>query len=318
MELRHLRYFCAVADWHGFNRAARALHTSQSSISAQIRDLEQEIGVTLFNRAQSHASLTPAGGKFLEEARRLVAGADRAVDLAQRAARGEIGALSIGFIIWGTGAFFPGVIRAFRGLYPGVQLFLTEEMAVTQSEALLKGTIDVAFTRPLEPPYDRQLRSEMLYMDPLVAVLPAGHRLAGRPLRLAALADERFVVCDRSAAPSIFDRIIALCAQAGFVPKIAQTSNRISSVLTLIQAGEGVTLIPSSLQHFRFPDLAFCPLTKPTGTIGLVMAWSPERDNVVKTAFLDFIRSKKKLIRSSLKVCSGGLVPTNRIQGITE
>ena len=302
MELRHLRYFCAVADWHGFNRAARALHTSQSSISAQIRDLEQEIGVTLFNRAQSHVSLTPAGEKFLEEARLLVAGADRAVDLAQRTARGEIGSLSIGFLIWGTGAFFPSVIRAFRELYPGVQLFLTEAMSVMQSEALLKGTIDVAFTRPLQPPYDRQLRSEMLYMDPLVAMLPAGHRLAGRPLQLAALADERFVVCDRNMAPTLFDSIFALCAQAGFVPKIAQTSNLLSSVLTLIQAGEGVTLIPSSLQHCRFSDLAFCPITKPTGTIELVMAWSPERDDAVKTAFLDFIRSKKKLIRSSLKV----------------
>jgi DNA-binding transcriptional LysR family regulator len=302
MELRHLRYFCAVADWQGFNRAARALHTSQSSISAQIRDLEQEIGVTLFNRAQSHVSLTPAGEKFLEEARRLVAGADRAVDVAQRTARGEIGSLSIGFLIWGTGAFFPGVIRAFRELYPGVQLSLMEATTVTQSEALLKGTIDVAFTRPLEPPYDRQLRSEMLYIDSLVAVLPAGHRLAGRPLQLAALADERFIMCDRSAAPTLFDRIIALCGQAGFVPKIAQTSNMISSVLTLVQAGEGVTLIPGSLQRFRFSDLAFCPLTKPTGTIEMVMAWSPERNDVVKTAFLDFIRSKKKLIRSSLKV----------------
>jgi len=258
--------------------------------------------VTLFNRAQSRVSLTPAGEKFLEEARRLLAGADRAVDVAQRTARGEIGSLSIGFLIWGTGTFFPGVIRAFRELYPGVHLSLMEMMSVTQSEALLKGMIDVAFTRPLEPPYDRQLRSEMLYMDPLVAVLPAGHRQAGRPLQLAALADERFVVCDRSAAPTIFDKIIALCAQAGFVPKIAQTSNLISSVLTLIQAGEGVTLIPSSLQHFRFSDLAICPLTKPTGTIELVMAWSPERDDVVKTAFLDFIRSKKKFIRSSLKV----------------
>jgi DNA-binding transcriptional LysR family regulator len=142
----------------------------------------------------------------------------------------------------------------------------------------------------------------MLYADPLVAVLPAGHRLVGRPLQLAALADERFVVCDRSAAPKIFDRIIALCDQAGFVPKIAQTSNLISSVLTLIQAGEGVTLIPSSLQQFRFSDLAFCPLTKPTGAIGLVMAWSPERSDLVKTEFLDFIRSKKNLIQSSLKV----------------
>jgi DNA-binding transcriptional LysR family regulator len=103
-------------------------------------------------------------------------------------------------------------------------------------------------------------------------------------------------------APTLFDGIIALCAQAGFVPKIAQTSNMLSSVLTLIQAGEGVTLIPGSLQRVRFSDLAFCPLTRPTGTIEFVIAWSPERDDVLKTAFLDFIRGKKKLIRSSLKV----------------
>jgi DNA-binding transcriptional LysR family regulator len=143
----------------------------------------------------------------------------------------------------------------------------------------------------------------MLYIDSLVGVLPAGHRLAGRPLQLASIADERFVVCDRSVAPAYFDRIIVVCAKAGFVPKIAQTSNSVSSVLTLIQAEEGVTLIPGSQQHVRFfSDLSFCPLTKPTGTIDLVMAWSPEREDVAKTAFLDFIRSKKKLIRSSLKV----------------
>jgi DNA-binding transcriptional LysR family regulator len=249
MELRHLRYFCAVADWNGFNRAARALHTSQSSISAQIRDLEQEIGVTLFNRARSRVSLTPAGEKFLQEARRLVAGADRAVDIAQRTARGEIGSLSIGFVIWGTGTFFPGVIRAFRQLYPSVQLSLMEATSVTQSEALLNGTIDVGFMRPLEPPYDRQLRSEMFYMDRLVAVLPAAHQLAGRPLQLGALADERFVMFDRSAVPTIFDRIMALCAQAGFVPKIAQTCNSLLSVLTLIQAvfNASVSLISPSV-----------------------------------------------------------------------
>jgi DNA-binding transcriptional LysR family regulator len=205
--------------------------------------------LAMYKRLMPHYFLTPAGEKFLEEARRLVAGADRAVDVAQRTARGEIGSLTIGFVIWGTGAFFPGVIRAFRELYPGVQLSLMEMMSVMQSEALLKGTIDVAFTRPLEPPYDRQLRSESLYKDPLVAVLPARHRLAGRPLQLAALADERFVIFDRSLAPAM---IIALCAQAGFVPKVAQTSNLISSILTLIQAGEGVTLIPSSLQRFPF------------------------------------------------------------------
>lgn len=302
MELRHLRYFCAVADWNGFNRAARALHTSQSSISAQIRDLEQEIGVELLHRTQSQVSLTEAGKRFLEESRKVIAAADRAVDIAQRTARGEIGSLTIGFLIWGTGRFFPGIIREFRQLHPGVQLSLMEMLSRAQPEALLRGTIDIGFTRPLESPYDSQLQSELLYTDPVVAVLPADHRLAGGPLRLQDLADERFVICDRDIAPIFFDKFTSLCAQAGFSPNIVQTSNLVSSVLTLVEAGEGVTLLPSGLEHRRFSDLSFCPLIDPGGGIDLVMAWSPHREGETHKAFLDFMRSKKKLIQNSLEI----------------
>lgn len=302
MELRHLHYFCAVADWNGFNRAARALHTSQSSISAQIRDLEQEIGVKLLNRTQSHVTLTEAGKRFLEESRKVVAAADRAVDIAQRTARGEIGSLTIGFLIWGTGTFFPGIIRGFRKLHPGVHLSVMEMLSRAQPEALLNGSIDIGFMRPLEPPYDSQLRSELLYTDPVVAVLPADHRLAGGPLRLHDLADERFVICDRDIAPTFFDKVTSLCAQVGFSPKIVQTSNLVSSVLTLVEAGEGITLLPSGLQHSRFSDLSFCPLIDPGGGIDLVMAWSPNREGEIQKSFLDFMRSKKKVIRSSVNI----------------
>jgi DNA-binding transcriptional LysR family regulator len=156
--------------------------------------------------------------------------------------------------------------------------------------------------RPLEPPYDSQLRSELLYTDLVVAVLPADHRLAGGPLRLHDLANERFVVCDRNIAPTFFDKITSLCAQAGFSPNIVQTSNLVSSVLTLVEAGEGVTLLPSGLQHRRFSDLSFCPLIDPGGGIDLVMAWSPKREGETHKSFLDFMRSKKKFIRSSLKI----------------
>lgn len=302
MELRHLRYFCAVADWNGFNRAARALHTSQSSISAQIRDLEREIGVKLLNRTQSHVTLTEAGKRFLEDSRKVVAAADRAVEIAQRTARGEVGSLTIGFLIFGTGTFFPEIIRGFRQLHPDVQLSVMEMLSRAQPEALLNGSIDIGFMWSLEPPYDSQLRSELLYTDPVVAVLPADHRLAGEPLRLQDLANERFVVCDRNIAPTLFDKITSLCAQAGFLPNIAQTSNLASSVLTLVEAGEGVTLLPSGLHHNRLSDLSFCPLIDPAGSLDLVMAWSPKREGETHKSFLDFMRSKKKFIRSSLKI----------------
>ncbi|HZU10137.1 MAG TPA: LysR family transcriptional regulator, partial [Pseudacidobacterium sp.] len=160
MELRHLRYFCAVAEWRGFNRAARALHVSQSAISEQVLDLENEIGVALLNRSQHRVSLTPAGEVFFNEARKVLAAADRAVDLAQRSARGESGALTIGFLVWGTGRFFPTIIREFRRQHPHIRLSVMEMAPAAQSEALLNGSIDIGFTRPLQPPYDGLLQSE--------------------------------------------------------------------------------------------------------------------------------------------------------------
>ena len=301
MELRHLRYFCAVADWRGFNRAAQALHVSQSAISEQILALEHEMGVPLLNRNQRQVSLTPAGEIFLEEARKVLVAADRAVEATQRSARGETGPLTVGFLVWATGRFFAPIIREFRRLYPDVRLSLMEMAPAQQSEALLSGSIDIGFTRPLQSPYDRLLRSETLYVDPLIAVLPVDHPLANHPLRLQELANEPFVVCDRTLSPTLFDKITALCAQAGFSPKITQTSNVLSSVLILVQAGEGVTLIPSSLQHYRFSDLSYCPLIEPAGTVELVMAWSPEREGGIQKAFLDFMRSKRESIQEFIK-----------------
>ncbi len=302
MELRHLRYFCAVAEWRGFNRAARALHVSQSAISEQVLDLENEIGVALLNRSQHRVSLTPAGEVFFNEARKVLAAADRAVDLAQRSARGESGALTIGFLVWGTGRFFPTIIREFRRQHPHIRLSVMEMAPAAQSEALLNGSIDIGFTRPLQPPYDGLLQSELLYQDPLIAVLPVDHPLAGRPLALRALADEPFIVCNRSLSSTLFDKITALCAEAGFSPKITQMSNVLSSVLTLVQAGEGVTLIPSSLQHYRFNDLSYCPLIEPRGSVELVMAWSAEREGGIQRTFLEFMRQKKELIQSSIRI----------------
>jgi DNA-binding transcriptional LysR family regulator len=300
MDLRHLRYFCAIAEWEGFNRAARALHVSQSAISEQILDLEEEIGVPLLNRSHHRISLTAPGEVFLEEAKKVLAAADRAVDVAQRSHRGEIGSISIGYLIWGTGTFFPNLIREFRRRHEGVRISLVEMAPALQSEALVKGAIDIGFTRPLEPPYNAQLKSELLYMDPLIAVLPADHRLAPGPIALEALAEENFVLCDRNLSPTLFDKSTSACIQAGFTPRITHTSNVLSSALTLVQAGEGVTLIPASLRHVRFTDLAFCELTTHTESVELVMAWSPERAIPMREGFLNFVRERKQMIERTV------------------
>jgi DNA-binding transcriptional LysR family regulator len=298
MELRHLRYFCAVAANQGFSSTARALHVSQSAISEQISDLEKEIGISLLVRGQ-RTGLTPHGEIFLVEAKKVLAAADHAVETARRSARGEIGTLTIGFFNGGTGTEVPASIKEFRRRHPDVRVSLIELVPSEQSQALVNGTMDVGFTRPLEAPFDQLLRSELLYPDPLMAVFPKGHPLGRGPVDLRTLARERFVFVAHETSPSLFGKIMALCSEAGFSPHIVATGSVWSSVVLLVQAGEGIAILPSNLQQSgSFRDLAFCPLTNRGASIGLVMAWSPQREGPVQTAFLDLVRERRVRLES--------------------
>lgn len=290
MELRHLRYFCAVAAHQGFSRTARELHVAQSAISEQISDLEREIGHALLVRGQQKTLLTLPGEIFLAEAKKVLAAADHAVETARRAARGEIGALNVGFFNGGTGADVPAIIKDFRRLHPDVRVSVADMVPGLQSTALIHGTMDVGFTRPLETPFDQLLRSELLYLDPLVAVVPKDHPLANRPVDLKALARERFVLVARESSPSLYGKILALCSEARFSPNVVATGVAWASVTLLVEAGEGVAILPSNLQHGASKNLAFCPLTDPGAAIGLVMAWSPQREGPVLQAFLNLVR----------------------------
>jgi DNA-binding transcriptional LysR family regulator len=271
------------------------LHISQSAISEQISDLEREIGVTLLVRGRQKTRLTPDGEVFLAEAKKVLAAADNAVETTRRSARGEIGSLTIGFFNGGTGAEVPNVIRNFRRRHPGVRVSVVEMIPSEQSKALVNGTVDVGFTRPLEPPFDQLLRSELMYQDPLIVALPRDHRLARGRVDLRKLARERFVLVARETSQSLFGKVMALCSEAGFSPQIAATGVVWSSVVLLVQAGEGIAILPSNLQQRgSFPDLAFCPLTNRGASIDLVMAWSPDREGPVQKAFLDLVREYRR------------------------
>jgi DNA-binding transcriptional LysR family regulator len=290
MELRHLRYFCSVAETQGFSRSARALHISQSAISEQISDLEQEIGVPLLIRGKQQTRLTVQGEVFLSEAKKVLAAADRAVETTRRSARGEIGTLNIGFFNGGTGPDVPAIIKDFRRRYPGVRVAVTDVLPGLQPNALIEGNLDVGFTRPLETPFDQLLRSELLYLDRLVAVLPRDHPLPREPLNLKSLARERFVLVARESSPSLFGKILAVCAEAGFSPHIVATGTVWASVALLVEAGEGIAILPSNLQHGASRNLKFCPLTNRGAAIGLVIAWSPQREGPVVKEFLNLVR----------------------------
>jgi len=285
MELRHLRYLVAAAENGSFSGAARRLHVAQSAISEQLADLEQEIGVQLFTRSSRKTSLTPAGELFLAEARQILADADHAVETARRAQRGEIGSLSIGFFAGSVGVNFPRLIRSFRKQHPGVRLSMVEMTSTRQWQALVTGEIDVGFTRRVEPEFRTDLISEILHQDPIVAIVPKGHPVAPGPVDLRDLASEPFVLSSRDTSPAVFDKVIELCSEAGFSPRIASISSVWSSVAVMVQAGEGIALLPLNQQQSRTRDLAFCPLLAKDAFVDFVMTWSPQHDSDLNRSF---------------------------------
>lgn len=301
MELRHLRYFAAVAEHGTFREAGRQLHVSQSAISEQIAALEAEVGGPLLERGMRSTRLTPQGRIFLEEAHKTMAAANRALERTRMALSGQEGTLAIGFFLWGAGGFFARIIREYRRLYPQVRLSLFDMHPQLQMDAFEAGTIDVGFTRPLEPPYDRTLGSELLYDDPVVVAMPRDHPLAGRQVDLAALAGERFVLCDREAAPVLYDEILRGCDAAGFVPEVVGTSSTWSGVLTLVEAGEGIGLVPSGARHIKPPSLIFCEVLPASrrASVGLALAWNPKNEGPVVRDFLRLVRDNKEKIRRS-------------------
>jgi DNA-binding transcriptional LysR family regulator len=295
VELRHLRYFTAVAENGGFGRTARLLNVSQSAISEQIRDLEEELGVTLINREHRNIRLTESGEQFLTDARAVLASAERAVANVRRAQRGELGTLSIGFFVGGIGSFFPPLIREFRQLYRDVQVNLVEMPSGIQTQALENGSIDVGFTR-LDRAASAALRSELFHTEPLYAVLPAGHPLAAKSsISLRRLEDSPFVLNDRRYSPAVFDKIISLCAEAGFSPRIHATASLASGVIALVEAGEGVAVLPQASRSLAPPEVVFVPLADTGASVDLVVAWSPHHDRPVRGSFLELVRKRRRL-----------------------
>jgi DNA-binding transcriptional LysR family regulator len=297
MELRHLRYLCAVAEHGTFSEAGRRLRVSQSAISEQIADLEREVGGPLLNRNSGRTRLTPQGQLFLAEARKTLAAAGRAIEITQRSLIGQVGSLNIGFFLWGAGGFFARIIRDYRKLHPDIKLSLYEMRTPEQMDALLTGKIDIAFARPLEPPFDQTLRAELLYRDPIVVVLPRDHPLAGKPISIQSLVSERFVLCDRQMTTALFDGIVALCSSAGFSPNIVNTAATWSSVLTLVESGEGVALVPSGVRYLRPSGVVISPLVPQNLHMGLSVAWNPQNEDPIQQNFLRLVRDNKDRIQ---------------------
>lgn len=280
MEIRHLRYFLAVAEELHFGRAARRLRIAQPPLSRQIRDLEDEMAVQLFRRDRRGVALTPAGTSFLGDVRGILGSLDRAVDQAQRADRGEVGSIMVGYVSSVAYSGLPEVLRAFRLRYPEVSIGLHEMPPAAQVKALRDGEIDVGFVRaPME---ESSLDSEVVRREPLVAALPAAHPLAAsKRIDLASLAGEPFILFPRWRGPGFFDYIVGLCRAAGFSPRIAYEAAQLD-ILSLVAGGMGVSIVPSSIRAVRRAGIAFRPIVG-NPSADLLVAWrAPEPSPVVR------------------------------------
>ena len=284
MELRHVRYFLAVAEELNFTRAALKVGIGQPPLSQQIRALEREVGAPLFRRLSHGAELTEAGQAFLPEAHTLLAQAERALHTARRGAQGRAGRIRVGFT--GSAAFcpvVPGALRAFGEQYPAVELCLEEANTSLLLKHLLDRQLDAAFIRPgrVNP---GGVRVRALGQEAMVAAVPAGHGLTkGKTLALSALAREPLVLFPRSAGASLFDEIVNACRQAGFEPLLGQEAPQITSVANLVAAGLGVSVVPASIAQIQVAGVTYVPIRGPTPTARLALATRlDERSTIVR------------------------------------
>jgi DNA-binding transcriptional LysR family regulator len=287
MDLRHFRYFAAVAEELHFGRAAARVRVAQPALSRQIRDLEAELGLPLLERDRRRVALTAAGAVFLTEIRRVLGQVDRAVEIARRAARGEHGSLGIGYVPAVAYSALPDIVRAFRRRLPDVEIQLHEMSPVQQVEALLAEQVDAGFLRgPINEP---ALAADIVLEEALVAALPSGHPLGARKrLGLTMLAKEPFVLPARSRGPGFHDQILAMCRTAGFSPRVVQEGSQ-TDAISLVASGAGVAIVPTSLRVIRRAGVVYRPLRERPVT-QLVMVWRKGAASPVLHAFLDMVR----------------------------
>ena len=293
MELRHLRYFVAVAEELHFGRAAERLHIAQPPLSRQIHDLERELGAPLFSRVGRRVALTHAGQAFLPEARRTLAQADRARVAAQRAARGETGTLAVGFVEAASySGLLPDVIGAIRQQVPAVALELFEYSSLQQGEALREGRIGVGLLHSVPADAAEWLETERVLRDPMVAALPRGHRLAGQSrVTLGDLAPDPFLLFGRPNGPGLYDRIIAACQAAGFSPRVAQEAGQIQTLIGLVAAGVGVALVPGSFSELRRPGVVYRPVRGAGVDMDIWAVWRRGDESPVRERFVATLRA---------------------------
>ena len=273
MDLRHLRYFIAVAEDLHFTRAALRIGIAQPPLTFQIKALEKELGVQLFNRQSGRVSLTEPGRVYLVEARAVLEQVKRANLRCQQSAQGVIGRLSVGFT---ESASFrrevTDALHRYRSLYPRVELALEENRTGPLMESVREGRIDLAFVRlPIDQHPD--IRFSLVCTEPMVVVVPSSHRLADRvSVRLEDLSAEPFVLYPRASRSGLPEMIVSACEARGFSPNVVQETPQISSTINLVASALGISIVPGCMQKSRSEGVRYIALEdcEIVASIGLI------------------------------------------------
>lgn len=283
MELRHLRYVVALGEELHFGRAAKRVNITQPPFSKQIKELEAELGVMLFSRKNKIVRLTEPGKIFLQQTKKILELVDSAIKTTRRAERGEVGRIAIGYLAAAPYHLLPTVLRRYRASYPNVEVALYGMVTVEQLKALAQGTIDIGIMRPT---YGlAEFDSEVILREPFVVALPDDHKLARqKDIDIRNLASEKFVMLPSVPKSGLYRQIVEICIRAEFEPDVVQVANETRSIVELVAAGIGVSIVPSSVQ--RMPGVVYKKLRGVKAYAEMVVVWRKEGKTPVIAQFL--------------------------------
>lgn len=288
MDFRKLRTFVTVADTLHFGRAAERLGIVQPAVTQQIKGLEVEVGVQLFERGTRAVALTSVGAEFLVEARATLAQAQRAMLVAARAQRGEVGRLEIAHV---SSMAFSGILSRllveFAAVAPNIDVGVTEMDAEPQLEQLAEGRIDVALVRLPVAELPAGIVLKTLQREPVLACLRPDHPLANKPVAVARLAEEDFIGTHLRAGLGFFDTQLRICRDAGFEPRIVAQSRQFVTIVSLVASGRGVALVPKPVNRLKMPDVTYNPLARTNTVSEVAMAWRSDRLTPPVQRFVD-------------------------------
>jgi DNA-binding transcriptional LysR family regulator len=294
MELRHLLYFKTVAEELHFRNAALKLFISQPPLSRQIKELEDELGVLLFTRKNKRVSLTDAGAYFKAEVDAIFARLEESKSIVQQIHKSESGELKIGYISSVYQSHLADVLRAMRDVFSHIKTNLLEIPTLTQIKALEQGKLDVGILRA--PVHSNQLKVQTLFFDPFMVVIPATDIKFKTQTELAIyLKNNPFIFFNKDFAPGYNDKLIEICGRMGFKPEIVHEANNVHSILQLIEAGLGVSILPCSLkQQYSYLKVSFFELENIPVNTEVVLAYKPTNKSAALKWFIDHYHKEKK------------------------